>query len=941
MSADPNHAKSIFLNAADRPAGPDREGYLAEACGPNAALRREVDELLAHFGQVGSFLDSPAAPTADLPPRAEVVGTMVGPYKLVEMIGEGGMGTVWLARQTDPVKRQVAVKLIKPGMDSRQVLARFEAERQALALMDHPNIARVFDAGATAEGRPYFVMELVKGVPITRFCDDHHLTPRQRLELFVPVCHAIQHAHQKGVIHRDIKPSNVLVALYDDKPVPKVIDFGVAKATGQQLTEETLHSGFGAVVGTVEYMSPEQATFNQLDIDTRSDIYSLGVLLYELVAGSPPFTKRDLEKAGILEMLRVIREDEPSRPSTKLSTAEGLPTLAANRGTEPAKLTRLVRGELDWIVLKALEKDRNRRYETANGFAQDVRRYLADEAVQACPPSPMYRLRKFVRRNRGPVLAVSAMFLLLVGGVTGTSVGMVRARDAQRAESDRADAEARERARATAAEADARAKEKDAADSLALARAITSFLRSDLLGQAGSHAQAGRRFDPNPNLTVREALDRAAAAVGDRFRDRPEVEAAVRKTIGDAYTDLGQPEKAIPHLRRAADLQAGLMAPTHRDLLITRHSLALALRDAGQVDAAVAMFEELRDLLTASVGPEDAHTLLTLNNLAVAYRLAGRRPAARALFQHVTNVRSRTLGPDHEVTLSSLYNLGMIDVEDGNLAEAVPRLRHVRDVWLRVLGPRDPATLDVAHSLAIACWKAGRLDESIPAFEQVVALSRQIHGGEHPITLAAAANLGVNYRDAGRIDEAIRLLKPAHDRAGKSPDLRFASRELLFAHARSGRTAETAAFATEYLAAVRPAHKAGSLSLAVVLAETGGQLLDVKAWETADPILREALEIRQKLAKDDWRTFATQSMLGAALRGQRKHAEAEPLLLRGYEGMKEREAKIPANARRSLPDAVERLVQLYDAWDRPEEAKKWRAERAKYPNLAPPPREKK
>jgi len=367
------------------------------------------------------------------PATTESPGTVIGPYKLIEQIGEGGMGSVWMAQQTEPVKRLVAVKLIKAGMDSRQVIARFEAERQALALMDHANIARVLDAGTTGAGRPYFVMDLVKGVPITRYCDEHRLTPRQRLELFIPVCQAIQHAHQKGIIHRDLKPSNVLVAPYDGKPVVKVIDFGVAKAAGQQLTDRTLVTGFGAVVGTLEYMSPEQAELNNHDIDTRSDIYALGVLLYELLAGSPPFSRKELTQAGMLEMLRVIREQEPSKPSTKLSTAEGLPTLAANRGTEPAKLTKLVRGELDWIVMKALEKDRGRRYETANGFAMDVQRYLADEPVLACPPSAGYRLRKFARRNKGR-LAVAALvlfFLVALGSGAGWTI-----RD--RAERDRA-----------------------------------------------------------------------------------------------------------------------------------------------------------------------------------------------------------------------------------------------------------------------------------------------------------------------------------------------------------------------------------------------------------------------------------------------------------------------------------------------------------------------
>src|SRR6185295_7058175 len=427
---------TIFLAAIEIASAEARIAYLDRACGGDSDLRGRVEKLVvAHF-RAGSFLEAPvvaADHTSDFAPglvrgqpfedhrdSREGPGTLIGPYKLLQQIGEGGMGTVWMAEQTQPVKRLVALKLIKAGMDSQQVIARFEVERQALALMDHANIARVLDGGTTGAGRPYFVMDLVKGVPITRYCDEHHLTPRQRLELFMPVCQAIQHAHQKGIIHRDLKPSNVLVALYDGKPVSKVIDFGVAKAAGQSLTDKTLVTGFGNIVGTLEYMSPEQAEVNQLDIDTRSDVYSLGVLLYELLTGSPPFSRKDLEKAGMLEMLRVIREEEPSKPSTKLSTAEGLPTLAANRGTEPAKLTKLVRGELDWIVMKALEKDRNRRYETATAFAMDVQRYLADEPVQACPPSAAYRFKKFVRRNKGSVIGASLVFVALLAGVVGT-----------------------------------------------------------------------------------------------------------------------------------------------------------------------------------------------------------------------------------------------------------------------------------------------------------------------------------------------------------------------------------------------------------------------------------------------------------------------------------------------------------------------------------------
>jgi eukaryotic-like serine/threonine-protein kinase len=460
--------ESIIFPAALQHTTPEqRAAYLEQACGNNPELRRNVEMLLKAHLKAGNFLaEGPAPQGATIAqPVTEAAGTMIGPYKLLEPIGEGGMGTVWMAQQSEPIKRLVAIKLIKPGMDSKQVLARFEAERQALALMDHPNIAKVFDAGAvgsrqsavgseekqaglptaycllpTSEGRPYFVMELVKGVPITKYCDEHHLTPRQRLELFIPVCQAIQHAHQKGIIHRDIKPSNVLVAMYDDRPVPKVIDFGVAKAAGQQLTEETLHTNFGAVVGTIEYMSPEQASFNQLDVDTRSDIYSLGVLLYELLAGSPPFTKKELEKVDMLEMLRVIREDEPTKPSTKLRKAEG-----GRMKVERSRSSRFWSffrypfssfmlhpssfQELDWIVLKALEKDRSRRYETANSFAMDVQRYLADEPVQACPPSAAYRFRKFARRNKvalAMALVVSLALLFTVGVLAVSTVLVVR-----------------------------------------------------------------------------------------------------------------------------------------------------------------------------------------------------------------------------------------------------------------------------------------------------------------------------------------------------------------------------------------------------------------------------------------------------------------------------------------------------------------------------------
>jgi serine/threonine protein kinase len=457
--------------------------------------------------------DQPVSPGAGgvaecgFPSIAERLGARIGRYKLLEQIGEGGFGVVWMAEQEEPLRRRVALKIIKPGMDTREVVARFEAERQALAMMEHPNIASVFDGGATDSGRPYFVMELVKGVPITTYCDTNQLTTRERLELFMEVCQAVQHAHQKGVIHRDLKPSNILVTVKDDRAVPKVIDFGVAKATQAQLTEKTLFTRLNQWLGTPEYMSPEQAGLGSLDVDTRSDIYSLGVLLYELLTGRPPFDTQKLLAAGYDAVMRTIREAEPPKPSTRLGTlaAEELTAVAANRGSEPAKLNRLLRGDLDWIVMKALEKDRRRRYDTANGLAADIQRHLGDEPVEAGAPSTLYRLHKLVRRHKVAIVATTAVISALIAAAavsTWQAVAAIKARDqAGKAETI---------ARLEQSRAEQLAKERQR---LLTNASWTSYNQADQLLRGIGNPKGSQEFLWAANQTLREAVLRLARAV--------------------------------------------------------------------------------------------------------------------------------------------------------------------------------------------------------------------------------------------------------------------------------------------------------------------------------------------------------------------------------------------------------------------------------------------
>jgi tetratricopeptide (TPR) repeat protein len=1278
--------ESLFELALNTPES-ERAALLDRECG-DAGLRARVEALLAAHKAPEPWLASPAEPTgphqtpAEPQSPAACAGAVIANrYKLLQQIGEGGMGSVWMAEQTEPVKRRVAVKLIRAERGgSGAILARFEAERQAIALMDHPNVARLLDAGTTESGRPFFVMELVKGVPLSQFCDEHKLSVPDRLRLFVPICSAVQHAHQKGIIHRDLKPSNVLVESHDGRPVPKVIDFGLAKAAGgTQLTEKTLFTAFGSVMGTPLYMAPEQASFNAVDVDTRADVYALGCILYELLTGSTPLDRQAVRKAAFDEVLRLIREQEPPIPSSRISTSETKPAVAANRQTEAQKLGRFVKGELDWVVMKALSKERERRYESASAFAKDVERFLNHEPVAAGPPSAAYRLRKFVRRNRAAVTAAGLVLLALLLGMAAATAGLIEAR--RQASIARGEAEAKEQARqaeADRAESEAKAKAEAEAnwqeavrtlgfatkgneilgsvfdgldpnqiaesgrplqdvlreqlhkavkgldgsaigDELAVARmqdtlgrsllalgdygpAITLFEKAlatrrgrlgpehrdtvlstthlalayveagkfdravpmlegalrlekarlgpehlDTLGGmnhlAGAYRAAGRldealalyerayrlrkdRLGPDHKETLVSMNDlalccqeagkpeKAVPLFDEGFRrskarlgpEHPETITGM-SNLGDACRDAGDLDRALPLLEEALRLSNAKLGPDHPMTLKCMNNLALCRRavgdlgraltlleetlrlskaklgpdhpltlkrtsnlalchqDAGKYEKAVSLHEEALRLTKAKLGPDHPITIKGMNNLAAGYGAAGKWDEAVPLIEEMHRLSKSKLGPDHPDTIISMGNLGLgyLNVgkpdramplleeawklatvklgpdhpktlvglnnlasghwEAGDFDRAVPLLeealrlskaklgpRHP-DTLLRMsnlgaahvkanhpekgaplleealalsrsqrgpdhpstvtilinltyvyqnagkfdrsvplledlvrihrakLGPDHPVTLDFMNRLGTAYWWTRRLDRSVPLFEETLALREKMLGRGHVETQATAANLGINYRDAGRFEEALPLLEEAYRSSGKLPQLRWVGPELLDAYLKAGRAAQARKLVDGQLAAARKQLPKDSPQLGALLAQYGLALLEARGYGEAEALLREALAIREKAAPDHWTTFNARSMLGGALLGQKKYAEAGPLLLAGYEGMKKREKTIPPQGYERIPEALDRLIELYRATKRPDEVKKYRAEREKYPNLLPPPLE--
>jgi non-specific serine/threonine protein kinase/serine/threonine-protein kinase len=658
------------------------------------------------------------------------------------------MGTVYMAEQIAPVRRKVALKIIKPGMDSRQILARFEAERQALAMMDHPNIAKVHDGGTTDSGRPYFVMELVRGLPITEYCDQEQLSIPERLELFVLVCRAVQHAHQKGVIHRDLKPSNVLVTVIDGAAVPKVIDFGVAKATGQALTEKTLFTGFAQLVGTPLYMSPEQAQLSGVDVDTRSDIYSLGVLLYELLTGTTPFDSETLKRAALDELRRIIREEEPPKPSTRISTLESTATpISTNRSSDLRSLGKMMRGELDWIVMKTLEKDRDRRYETANALAADLNRHLNHEPVEAGPPSGWYRLRKAARRNRTALVTAALMASTLVAGTAMSAWQAIRAMQAEDLAQTRLEDVTKERNVANLArqEADRRATE---------AQEVVDFLINDMIGAAAPSKTQGKI------TTVNQVLAQADQNIAKKFADRPLIEASIRHALGRAYEELGEFKKAEQHATRSLELRLARLGPNHAETIAAQNALGWALVRQNKYEESRALMAKTLDTARNALGPEHTETLETVHILAIALLELGKHGEARALQNQLLALSRQVLGPEHPKTLETMSNLATTWQKVGDFEQAKRLYEQVLAVELRDQ-PNHPSTLMTMSKLAGLYSFLLQGDQVLEMRRRILEKRERVLGLAHPFTRdSIGAYFDAARGHPARWEEARKVLEP-------------------------------------------------------------------------------------------------------------------------------------------------------------------------------------
>jgi tetratricopeptide (TPR) repeat protein/tRNA A-37 threonylcarbamoyl transferase component Bud32 len=888
-----------------------RAAFLMEACAGDAALKQEVESLLSGPASSDSFLEAPARNVAaESLVHTTPIPAAIGRYRVIRLLGEGGMGAVYEAEQDHP-RRVVALKVVKPGLATAETLRRFQYESEALGRLQHPGIAQIYEASTADSGfgpQPYFAMELIRGRPLLECAKAQHLSARERLALLAKVCDAVEHAHQRGVIHRDLKPGNILV---DETGQPKILDFGVARVTESD-AQHTRQTDLGQLVGTLAYMSPEQASGDPSALDPRSDVYAMGVILYELLAGRLPY---DINRKPLREAVDMIQEAEPAALSS---------------------IDRRYRGDIDTIVARALEKDKARRYGSAADLAADIRRHLADEPIAARPASASYQLQKFARRHKALVSGAVAVLTVLAVGVVVSTLEAVWARTAE-----------------------------------ATAEAVNNFLQNDLLAQASANKQAGSGTKPDPHLEVRTVLDRAAGRIAGKFDKQPEAEAAIRDTIGQTYMDLGLYPDARKQFERALELhrrelgvpnpktlktmsrlgrialltgryqtaeallgqcvetQRRRLGPQHPDTLYSISNLAGAYLSEGKYSLGEPLLRQVLEIRRLVLGPEHPDTLSAMNNLASAYEYNGKLSQAEILSRQAFEMRRRVLGPDHPNAISSMNNLATIYTAEGKYAQAESLLGQVLEIERRVLGPEHVLTIYSTHNLAAVYNSLGKFAQAEAFYSEALDVQRRVFGADHSDTLMLAADLASVYvaRRKYAPAEALYERTLGAQRRTLGPDNTFTldtTAGAAYMYQREGKFALAETYASAALAgrrrALGPEHPLTVASVAdVAMAD-----ISQRKFAEAEKFSRQAVDFYRKAQPDGWRRFCAEGLLGASLAGQKKYAEAEPLLLEGYQGMLVRKERIAVPDQYYLDRAHAWLVQLYQAWGKPEKAAEWR-----------------